>query len=1548
MADDYREHFYRIPPPPPDRDLDMEDEHTSSDLTEYRITPPGISLWDLPRRAQVEWLDYERFMNCHSTEEGLAIIQVLKGHSGLGEEVAREHSRRSGSRPKGFTDLGRATTTPDKDGTTATHREPEVADKAGPVEHGMDCDNSCDDYHDGPNLTGFQLGDATVLPPPVTRPEEVISGTPLDSPNTIRHLEVFIDFIDKHIVPQWKRAAGSEQRLFRFDELWMAFQHPGELLVSNSQPRRNPIWRLHSMSTELYLAEGIVTNPMSRLNQRQPDSGDVGRLKLYAYHLNYNGESYVPVRERFVIPWYDGVQDITALPIYPLRFSGDESLKQEARRRGDAFQWAVAARHLTYDGWTVAHTFPRRGPDDATSPIASQYVNGDVIIDCVEGYKSRPLDLLGPSSWNRDPDGFHFQKSFARPLATNEVALRYYNDPPIQSTSARIGSYVEMAETIQLNEDWSQAVYDTHVLRAREKNQIASYLDEERRDVVEGDDILLLPDAVVGDLRIDPLHKSMVNSLVKSHLAKQEAQMSLPAAPLGQDIIRDKGSAVVFLLHGVPGVGKTATAEAVALANRRPLFAITCGDLGFTPREVEQGLKEIFRLAQQWNCILLLDEADIFLSRRELRDLERNALVTVFLRVLEYYSGILFLTTNRTSEIFRVNIRKLREIMAERHKMQMERKKPDEPDPPKLIIDPRSIIRFAEKYYDMHEDTPEMRWNGRQIRNAFQIAYSLAEFEMLSLHQRNRGNGTGRLDARHFQRVAQASKKFEDYFYAATEATDADRARKLRIRRDDYEDRTEGPSYDEYGLLGYRQGPQSGPSGQAYGYGLSPYSRDPRTQTDYFGIARPGYHRPGTRQQFWQDRDQVRSREQAPLAARPAQRLPLNRQFQGGDDNTRSGRTLQQQPRPPNPPGSATSTGPPGRGTLQPPPRAATASPGAVSGRNTPRVASPAATSSARSRAASQSESHAQSRQSQGRRPATPSGPQQQQQPPRHQQTPSLTITTSPDDRPTNRDTLPTASSGQSARAQEGWSKDTGLGMDELDDDAYLDDGLYDDNLSEGLNDDVYGGEGYDDGGFYGGEGSAYGDLDDGDEFLDDGLDAVELGHAGVKPLSFGIPSWLRWYKKPEYRDIREYAANVSSGRRALSPDRNSSGGIPHRLQLERILANKTCSPMSLYDFYMYLKYIEYSAENLEFYVWFKNYEAAWKERTAESKKENGSPLAASQSASSATPIQHSEGVVIDEKTIDVVDPEVAHETLNRISQLISTTALCVANSSGACSISKPSLPNLVPPKPNPNPSSSRNSAETSTTSSSSSGAAGNSELSTVISLFLLPNSPKELNIPQSLREQALADLRREPRGDPAALKPVADHVYGLLRNCSHRNFVRLGVGNGTFETVCVATALGWTLLVAGFVLVLCRSFVPFRGAHTRWEAWDAWPMWWLGMSLVLSGMRGSCFFLLLFSRRQRLPWERLEEEEEEDGGEDGEVKLKGGLKENTKRKRDRGGILGTIRRLMIFDRRVRVQERHLRILQRKIVFQSLAGGAIFATGCVALFIWLPVWRETI
>lgn len=42
-------------------------------------------------------------------------------------------------------------------------------------------------------------------------------------------------------------------------------------------------------------------------------------------------------------------------------------------------------------------------------------------------------------------------------------------------------------------------------------------------------------------------------------------------------LVRGKGKGVIILVHGVPGVGKSSTAECVAEYTERPLFSITCG-----------------------------------------------------------------------------------------------------------------------------------------------------------------------------------------------------------------------------------------------------------------------------------------------------------------------------------------------------------------------------------------------------------------------------------------------------------------------------------------------------------------------------------------------------------------------------------------------------------------------------------------------------------------------------------------------------------------------------------------------------------------------------------------------------------------------------------------------------------------------------------------------------------------------------------------------------------------------------------------------------------
>jgi SpoVK/Ycf46/Vps4 family AAA+-type ATPase len=141
------------------------------------------------------------------------------------------------------------------------------------------------------------------------------------------------------------------------------------------------------------------------------------------------------------------------------------------------------------------------------------------------------------------------------------------------------------------------------------------------RDVVEQADIF-------SNLKINPAHQRMVQTLVKAHFERHKMHKENQVPMMDQDAVYGKGSGLFILLHGAPGVGKTATAEAVAQKYQKPLFSITCGNLGITPSEVEKELKEIFRLAHEWDCVLLLDEADVFLARRDIASLKRNALVS--------------------------------------------------------------------------------------------------------------------------------------------------------------------------------------------------------------------------------------------------------------------------------------------------------------------------------------------------------------------------------------------------------------------------------------------------------------------------------------------------------------------------------------------------------------------------------------------------------------------------------------------------------------------------------------------------------------------------------------------------------------------------------------------------------------------------------------------------------------------------------------------------------------------------------------------------------
>lgn len=119
---------------------------------------------------------------------------------------------------------------------------------------------------------------------------------------------------------------------------------------------------------------------------------------------------------------------------------------------------------------------------------------------------------------------------------------------------------------------------------------------------------------------------------------------------LMDDIVAGKSGGTTVLCAGPPGVGKTLTAEVYSEIIRRPLYRVHSGQLGLNVAEMEKTLKEVLTRAQRWGAVMLIDEADVYIKRRD-DNITMNAVVGVFLRVLEYFNGLLFLTTNRVDDI---------------------------------------------------------------------------------------------------------------------------------------------------------------------------------------------------------------------------------------------------------------------------------------------------------------------------------------------------------------------------------------------------------------------------------------------------------------------------------------------------------------------------------------------------------------------------------------------------------------------------------------------------------------------------------------------------------------------------------------------------------------------------------------------------------------------------------------------------------------------------------------------------------------------------------
>ncbi|KAF3001036.1 hypothetical protein E8E14_006318 [Neopestalotiopsis sp. 37M] len=621
----------------------------------------------------------------------------------------------------------------------------------------------------------------------------------LELQHELEEVRCYIEFVDHHIMPLRSRfsvSSPSKPQKIRYWDLWYLFKL-GELIYkppptsdsvmapsrqSKAFVTRQTIWRTHNVELE--------------------DDMECHVTRVFFYYIDFDGVSYGSSLESIEIHEFEGTRDITSLPIYPLRYAEDgDAILESAREDGSKFMALTTNENQqgAHAGWTLTED-PRGKPmnyDDSSGKekvLNPEYIESDMVFDFNEACNLHPswtpkfqfpilkgahtnytFDRRDYVKWARSPE------KRSKPLALYRPYLALYDE----ISSVKHNEYLKQDPYLQGEKTKLPVAEDDLALLPK---RIFGYALRERKFVVVNvlnvelkfDDGNANP---FDKLQIEKGHKKMMQAIISSYFAKKRLADEM-RAPLSQDLIRGKGKGVVILLHGLPGVGKSATAEAVAQKWNKPLFPITCGDLGDTAASVEKALNEIFRFAHLWECVLLLDEADVFITQRSKSDLKRNALVSAVKSRLHLSLRYEALTLEQTMAIFKLNIDKLKQIEEQRRKADIERnRKLGKPEGPgrKLAIHEKAILSFAEEHWKKH--TSDLgRWNGRQIRNAFSTAASLAHFVAdeepeLELPRL--------LTAEHFKEVEEATLLYDRYRLDTLQQTDSERALTFEERNDD-------------------------------------------------------------------------------------------------------------------------------------------------------------------------------------------------------------------------------------------------------------------------------------------------------------------------------------------------------------------------------------------------------------------------------------------------------------------------------------------------------------------------------------------------------------------------------------------------------------------------------------------------------------------------------------------------------------------------------------------------------------------------------------------
>ncbi|KAJ2906799.1 uncharacterized protein MKZ38_010790 [Zalerion maritima] len=317
------------------------------------------------------------------------------------------------------------------------------------------------------------------------------------------------------------------------------------------------------------------------------------RLCFEGLYLDFVGDQFGWGTVTVKMPPFSGDIPIADLQAIPLEFHPHRvDLKRKLVDRGRKWESLAGTHHRSYSG--KARFLKKQGGGTGLSAIAE--VEGRIMVDS-KGYRDAIWCEL-----RSEIEPLHDESSAGRRCLTDAEHLLC--TAAVRGYSLGLKQWAVFSVDSTSDVEWASGAFDRLV--------------------------------------IPTVTKDTILTLVESHLSGN-ANVS--------DIVAGKGRGLTLLLGGNPGVGKTLTAESVSERVKAPLYSLSAGDLSEGVQETEKRLLEVFRLVARWGAILLVDDADVFLTKRIPAGLKGNMLVSVFLRMLEYHRGVLFMTTNQLAAI---------------------------------------------------------------------------------------------------------------------------------------------------------------------------------------------------------------------------------------------------------------------------------------------------------------------------------------------------------------------------------------------------------------------------------------------------------------------------------------------------------------------------------------------------------------------------------------------------------------------------------------------------------------------------------------------------------------------------------------------------------------------------------------------------------------------------------------------------------------------------------------------------------------------------------